>query len=100
MAEAVKPTTTKSLKASTSSHNSPQTISHNSTEITDKNLETRLKSLTSFINNIEPKPKTSEESNLPTAPPQVNAEKTEIPIKGMNQFFSKFFSNFQNFLKF
>ncbi len=53
MAEAIKTTKTEKIKPSTSEKNHARSEE----EITDKSLESRLKSLTSFINNIEPTPK-------------------------------------------
>lgn len=60
MAEASKPelkTSKKPVKVAVIEDDS------NTKEITDKNLEKRLKSLTSFINNIEPEPKESPNTN-------------------------------------
>jgi len=54
MAEASKPAKADKIKPPSSKTN--ETKAHE--EITDRSLEKRLKSLTSFINNIEPTPKT------------------------------------------
>ena len=59
MAEATKPT--KSIaRGSKSGRTNESRQEDDLSEITDKNLEKRLKSLTSFINNIEPTPKQTE----------------------------------------
>ncbi len=59
MAEATKPT--KSIpRGSKSARTNESRQEDDLSEITDKNLEKRLKSLTSFINNIEPTPKQTE----------------------------------------
>ena len=56
MAEASKPAAAKTSKQKPVKL-AIQEDESNSKEINDKNLEKRLKSLTSFINNIEPEPK-------------------------------------------
>jgi hypothetical protein len=56
MAEAIKPLN--NLKPKTGRVTAETTREQNEVKITDKYLEQRLKSLTSFINNIEPTPKT------------------------------------------
>lgn len=58
MAEAMKESKSKG-KSPRTNESRPSVVDNSEglREVTDKNLEKRLKSLTSFINNIEPTPK-------------------------------------------
>ena len=91
MAEAVraKSSKTQNSESHVDSESSSVVRHYQATELTDANLEKRLKSLTSFINNIEPTPKQGQIEETPSspAPPLLEEESTQISKETSSRYY-------------